>query len=146
MLATNPKVVLAFSPEVWPDAPLYNLPSVGACSTVRPAFLRLPTATHESFGHSCSRWGEMSPRWQSFCVHVCPSFLPHKRVLLLYKWPGSCPRANAGKAEACGRSSLYVNARLPSIGQLVVMYVIRLCVKTHWTEAEAAAFYNLVMD
>lgn len=81
-----------------------------------------------------------------FCVHVCPSFLPHKRVLLLYKWPGSRPRANAGKAEACGRSSLYVSARLASIGQSVVMYVIRPCVETPWTEAEEAAFYSLVMD
>lgn len=96
-----------------------NLPSVRARGAACPAFLCLPTATHESFGHSCSRWREMSPRWQSvLCVCVCLCSLPHKRVLLLYKWPESHPRGNAGKTVAgwrgggvCGCSLLYVNAR-----------------------------------
>lgn len=124
-LAANSKAAAAFSPELWRDAGPCNLPSVGAHRAVRPAFLCLPTATHESFGHSCSGWGEMSPRWQSVlcvCVRLC--FLPHKRVLLLYKWPESHPRGNVGKTiagwrGARGCSLLYVNARLLSTEQLV---------------------------
>lgn len=115
-LATNSKAATAFSPELWHDVAPCNLPSVGARRAVRPAFLCLPTATHESFGHSCSRWGEMSPRWQSvLCVCVCLGFLPHERVLLLYKWPESHPHGNVGKTIAgwwamCGCSLLYVKA------------------------------------
>lgn len=98
---TNSKAARVFSPELWHDAAPYNLPSVGARRDVRLAFLCLPTATHESFGHSCSRWGEMSPRWQSvLCACVRPCFLPHKRVLLLYKWPDSHPWGNVGKTTA----------------------------------------------
>lgn len=79
-LATNSKAAAAFSPELWRDAPPCNLPSVGACRAVCPAFLCLPAATHESFGHSCSRWGEMSPRWQSvLCVYVCVCVSCHIR-------------------------------------------------------------------
>ena len=100
-LAANSKAAAGFSPELWRNAAPCNLPSVGARRAVSPAFLCLPTATHESFGHSCSRWGEMSPRWQSVqcvCVRLC--FWPHKRVLLLYKWPESHPRGNVGKTIA----------------------------------------------
>lgn len=52
----------------------------------------------------------------------CLSFLPHKRVLLLYKWPESHPpgrgltwgKATAGWRGTGGRGLLYVNARWPS--------------------------------
>lgn len=60
------------SPELWRDAVPCNLPSAGARSAVLPAFLCLPTSTHESFSHSCSGWREMSPIWPSvLCVCVC---------------------------------------------------------------------------
>ncbi|KAL7370501.1 hypothetical protein ABVT39_002521, partial [Epinephelus coioides] len=105
-LAANSKAATAFSPELWRDVAPCNLPSVRARRAVCPAFLRLPTATHESFGHSCSRWGKMSPRWQSvLCVSVRLSFLPHKRVLLLYKRPESHPRGNVGKTTAGWRGT-----------------------------------------
>lgn len=105
-LAANSKAATAFSPELWRNVAPCNLPSVRARRAVCPAFLRLPTATHESFGHSCSRWGKMSPRWQSvLCVSVRLSFLPHKRVLLLYKRPESHPRGNVGKTTAGWRGT-----------------------------------------
>lgn len=121
----NSKAAAAFSPELWRDAAPCNLPSVGARRAVRPAFLCRPTATHESSGHSCSRWGEMSPRWQSvlcICVRMC--FLPHKRVLLLYKWPESHPRGNVGKTIAGWR------------GCVGVAYCMRMhicCPQSSWT-------------
>lgn len=94
-LQSGPGVLLRVQHAAAP----YNFPSVRARRALRLAFLWLPTAKHESFGHSCSTWGEMSPRWPSvLCACVC--FSPHKRVLLLYKWPDSRPRGDAGKTSA----------------------------------------------
>lgn len=75
-----------------------------------PAFLCLPTATHESSGHSCSRCGgKWVPDGRVFCVHVSVHVsLPHQRVLLLYKWPDSRPRGNAGRTTAGWRGRVGV--------------------------------------
>lgn len=133
----NSKAAAAFSPELWCDAPPCNLPSVGARRAVRPAFLCLPTATHESFGHSCSRWGEMSPRWQSVlcvCVRLC--FSPHKRVLLLYEWPESHPRGNVGKTIAGWRGR---------VGVAYCMWMHVCCPRSSWCALHAQELWLFLL-
>lgn len=105
-----------FSPELWRDAAPCNLPSVGARRATCPAFLCLPTATHESFSHSCSRWMEMSPRWQSVlcvCVHLCSCHI--RECFYCTSGLSHIPEVMRGRllqdgGAMCGCSLLYVNA------------------------------------
>lgn len=91
---------------------------------IRLAFLCLPTATHESSGHSCSRWGKWVPDGKVFCVYMYVCITCHMRECF-YCTSGlsHIPRVMWGRLagwwRTCGCSLLYLKVRWLSTKQLV---------------------------